>query len=507
MRRNNNFVGKAGLLGALLVASVCVQGQDLEEATGYRVGLNASLATGEHTPFWLTTNRYGKTPLEANNGYLEAAVFHRQTFGDGFRWEAMLDGVAVVPRYRNVYVQQCYAGIGYKSLWLEVGSKERTSVFELDELSTGDVILSTNARPIPGMRLAMPSFTVVPATKGWLQVKGDFSVSRSFDNAYLADFTQQSSYPYVKDVLWHSKSFYVQVRDTRGTFPLSGVIGFQHIAQWGGTSTDPELGRQPRSFKDFLRVVAGQKGGEDASLSDQINVLGNHHISYDLRLRYTQNGWDLTAYHQHLCSDKSGMEFYNGTDGLWGLELTFPNTLTFHWVKKLLVEHFTTMNGSGPFHYIRFDHDKYPGRGGGGDDYYNNGAYRNGNSYFNRGVGSPLVPAPEYNEDGRLGFRSSRVHDWHFGMAGDVSPYMGYRFLFTAMQSYGTAMLPFIDVKKGTSLLIDLVYTHPRLSGWSFNGSLGWDTGNVVGNGIGFSFSISKQGVFKRWKSSSTIKK
>ena len=43
-------------------------------------------------------------------------------------------------------------------------------------------------------------------------------------------------------------------------------------------------------------------------------------------------------------------------------------------------------------HFITFDRDKWKGgRGGGNDDYYNNGEYRTGFSYFNRGVGSRCV--------------------------------------------------------------------------------------------------------------------
>ena len=39
------------------------------------------------------------------------------------------------------------------------------------------------------MNISIPEFTVVPLTKGWMQVKGDFAVGRSFDKDYLANFT------------------------------------------------------------------------------------------------------------------------------------------------------------------------------------------------------------------------------------------------------------------------------------------------------------------------------
>ena len=64
-----------------------------------------------------------------------------------------------------------------------------------------------------------------------MQVKGDFAVGRSFDKDYLANFTNNKQ-TYVDNVLWHHKSLFVQIKDTRNDFPLSGVIGVQHWAQW-----------------------------------------------------------------------------------------------------------------------------------------------------------------------------------------------------------------------------------------------------------------------------------
>lgn len=465
--------------------------------TVYRATLFGSAATGDQTPFWMASNRYGVVPLEAGNGYLRAAVFHRQAFGKGFSWGAGLDGVAVMPRRRNVYVQQLYGELGYKCLLLRIGSKERAALSDLDRnLSTGDVIQSWNARPIPEVNLSIPEFTVIPGLKGWVQFKGDFAIGRSFDKDYLEHFAAANQ-TYINQVLWHHKSLFVRIRDTRGDFPLSATLGLEHVAQWGGTSTDPEIGKQPQSLKDFIRVMAGRGGGSDATLSDQINVLGNHQIAYHFELAYTTDSWLLRGYHQHIAADKSGVEFSNGTDGLWGLQLDLPH---FTWLNRVLFEHFTTMNQSGPFHYIDFDHDKHPGRGGGGDNYYNNGEYRTGHSYFNRGIGSPLVPSPEYNRDGTLGFKSTRVKDWHFGAEGHLSRQVAYRVLLTFMDSRGTPYAPFLKKKTGVSGLLDITYTHPKLAGWTFVGSLAADKGEVLREkSVGFSLGVSKRGVLKRW--------
>lgn len=468
-----------------------------DNSTYYKAELFGSAATGDYTPFWITSNQYGVVPLSSNNGYGRVGVFHNQSFGKGFRWSAGLDVLATAPRHKNFHIQQIYASLGYKCLEMTLGSKEQYESL-LDRLmSSGDIMQSANARPMPEFHLAVPEFTVIPLTKGWLQFKANFSVGRTFDDGYLAEFTQGKQ-TYVDNVLWHKKALYIQLKDTRNGFPLSAYIGVQHVAQWGGTSTDPKIGEQPHSFNDFIRVFFGSEGGSDATQSDQINVLGSHHIGYNFALAYEAKNWTLKGYHQHISYDKSGMEFYNGFDGLWGLQLDLNKN---KWLNKVIFEYFTTMNQSGPFHYIIFDHDKHPGRGGGGDDYYNNGEYVGGMSYFNRGTGSPLIPSPEYNIDGKLGFRSNRVKDWHIGFAGDISNNVSYRIFCTIMQSYGTAYQPFLKRKDGVSLLADITYTHPKLEGWKFGGSIGADTGDVFGNSsTGFSIKVSKQGLLKKWK-------
>ena len=145
-------------------------------------------------------------------------------------------------RTRNVFIQQAYAEIGYRSLLLSVGSKERYNSLWDRNLSSGDMVQSPNARPIPEVNLSMPEFTVVPWTKGLLQVRGDFAMGRSFDTDYLEDFANVKQ-TYVKNVLWHHKSFFLRIKDTRNDFPLSFTMGAQHFAQWGGTSTNPKIGK------------------------------------------------------------------------------------------------------------------------------------------------------------------------------------------------------------------------------------------------------------------------
>lgn len=473
--------------------------EEKEQSTSYRIEALGSVSTNHSTPFWMVSNRYGVIPLDGGSGYMQAGVFHNQTFGKGFRWSAGLDLVVAVPRYKNVYVQQVYAELGYKCLQLSIGSKENYTSLLDRWLSTGDMVHSANARPIPEINLSIPNFTTIPLTKGWLQVKGDFALGRSFDTKYLEWFTkewmvQSKSASYVQHVLWHHKSLYLKIGDSRSDKPFSAIIGVQHAAQWGGTSTNPTLGKQPHSLKDFIRVVLGKEGGDGATASDKINVLGNHFGAYSLKLSYDKENWSAHAYWQHFFEDKSGMELANLRDGLWGVQLDFKR---FKWMRKVVAEYFDTRYQSGPFHFL--DGRDRPGRGGGADNYYNNGEYTTGVSYFGRALGSPLITSPAYNENGYVGFVNNRVSTYHLGLEGSLSDHVDYRALFSVMNSWGTTYAPFLNNKPGISTAADIIYKHPRLNGWVFKGSVALDARSLYGNNVGFSLSVVKRGILKDW--------
>lgn len=49
------------------------------------------------------------------------------------------------------------------------------------------------------------------------------------------------------------------------------------------------------------------------------------------------------------------------------------------------------------------------------------------------------------------------------------------------MNGWGTSYFPFLNKKFGTSSLVDINYTHPKLQGWKFSGSVAADTGTMLG--------------------------
>lgn len=478
--------------------------------TSYYMSFSGSVAAGQ-TPFWMASHTYGRMPsnISGVGGYMQTGVQHVGRISDRWRWEAGLSLVAATPRlHHHVFVQEAYTELSYRDrIALSIGSREANSDKALGcpagpdpELSSGDLLLSPNARPIPEINVYTPRFMTVPLTGGWLQAGGNFAVGRSFDTDYLrATITPDRHY--VRNVLWHRKAFYLRIRDPRfASSPLTFTLGIRHVAQWGGISTQPKMGRQPQSLKDFARIVLGQAGGSDATVSDQINVLGNHYGTYDFHLNYTGRHFTATAYYQHFWEDRSGIEWYNGLDGLVGLRIDLH---TFPYANRLVVEHLSTMDQSGPFHFIQYNHKKYPGYGGGADNYYNNGEYTTGASYFGRAIGSPLLISPTYNTDGAPSFRHNRVRAWHFGAEGRIAGPWAWRAKLTTIRSFGTPYAPTLKPLDDTSVRVDLRYVLPDrhtapTSGWELTATWAMDRGDLLGRHNGFGLTVRKSGLLFR---------
>jgi len=474
------------ILFLIIMPALCLsQNNTLAE---YRIETFMSAARNDITPFWMVSNRYGLVPLSSNNGYIRAGSFGNYSIGEDLRVKGGIDVVLSSDRYRDVFVQQLFVEASYKILQLSVGSKENyTSLWDRD-LSSGDMVISANARPVPEIDISVPQFTGIPFTKGWLHFRGNFAVGHSFENEYLKYVSKPDQY-YTKDLLWHHKSLYIRMLNEK--IPFTATIGLRHYAQWGGRSTDPSLGAQPASFEDFIRIILAKSGGETATQSDQINVLGNHYGSYDFKFGYLNPLFDVHIYKQHYFDDASGMEFYNFADGLYGIQVDIPN---FHSVNSVVFEYFNTRNQSGPIHYILYDHSQYPGYGGGSDDYYNNGNYCRV-SYFNRSMGSPLITSPEYNADGAFHFTNNRVKAFHLGMKGIVSEQVAYRVLATVSENLGTMGAPFLEKENNFSFATRISYCHRKLPDWLFAAEIAADFGKLYGNNAGISLSITKTGV------------
>ena len=494
------------LLFSALLLSAILSGRAIElsdSAFAYKVEASASLSTGESTPFWLVNNRQGLSSLKKSNGYLRAGVFKQMRPERRFDWEAGADLVVPYGYESSFVVQQLYGGVKYRSLSLMAGVKEWTNGVVDTRLSSGDMLFSQNARPLPQVRLEMPEYNFVPLTNRWLAVRGYFSMGLYTDWRWERDRSYPDA-PWVKNCLLHTKGLFLRGGNP-DRFPLTVEGGLEMAAQWGGTINRMSVGKDPHrytihiphGFKDMLKVIFPTGGGDNSDpnqMGEQTNILGNHLGQWSLALNYTpkDSPWKARAYYEHYFDDHSMMFFDHAwKDMLLGVEVSVPHNPV---VSKFVYEYINTKDQSGAVYWD--SKPEIPSQVSGRDNYYYHYLYT-GWQAWGMGQGNPLLISPIYNVPGRFDsyyFLNSRIKGHHIGWEGDPTPELHYRTLLTFTRSWGCYDIPAPSLRHNFNFLLEVGYSPRRLSGWKGVLSIGADGGSLLGRSFGAMLTISKTG-------------
>jgi hypothetical protein len=255
---------------------------------------------------------------------------------------------------KKIYFNESFIKYNFsKKTFLRLGRYYKDfSRYMNDELSSGHMLISNNAQP-------MPKIGLVTSKK-----------FKKFDNltfdAGIAHGVFAKDGYYIERPLLHEKFFYIHI--DKIDYKVS--IGLVHEATWGGST--PELGKLPSTFKDFLKVIISADGplveGEAHA-----NSLGNHVGIWDFAYEKKNNNRILKLYYQHYFEDRSSLRFTNEIDGLWGMELKnyVPDT-------TILFEYLDTSNAWLDPPYQQ-------------DYYYWNYQYKLGWSYKDNIIGNPFI--------------------------------------------------------------------------------------------------------------------
>ena len=461
----NNYI----LCVFLLLFSTIAEAQS--DTIKYEVGFTGVGSTGAYAPFWLQSANYGQISASPNSANVNVGFskdFNNRSavFDYGFKADVLLQ---TYDNKTKAYFHEAYQKARLSVLDLIVGAREEHLGTQDSSLSCGGFLFSKNARPMPKITLGIERFTPVPFTKGYVEVKGAVAHGWFTDNIA------------VTNLLLHHKYIYFRVG---GSLPFHFQYGVDHVAQWGGNV--PGIGQQPTSLSDYLKIVMGGSGGSTATTNDQINALGNHIISQSMKVEYCISDFTLSGYWQNISEDspKFMTNTMNKPDGLWGISI---RNNTFPIIKGLVYEYLNTTDQSGPFH------DKDGIVYGGSDNYFNNGIYQNGWTYFSRTIGTPFLSSPVYNKNGRVAISNSRVQVHHLGMEGDVQGY-NYKALCSFSKNYGNYGAPYPEMIRNISLLLEVKKQFPKLSNIELGCSAGADIGKLYGNSVGCMVSVRKKG-------------
>ena len=397
------------------------------------------------------------------------------------------------------WIQELYAELKYRCLFLTVGAKEMGSNLLNDRLSSGDITLSANTRPMPGIRIGFISPQSIPFTNDWVQVAGELGFYKCTDGQWLENHYNYLNYFLTTNLWFNYKYFYFS---TKPTVPFTFTIGMQATCQFGGVKVPYKNGVQKGQIYDmtptFGTVVRSLFPAPGGSNPGDINYKeGNHVGSWDIHGRYRFNdGTQLKAYYQSPFDDGSGIGMLNGFDGVYGIEYKSPSSKGI--ITGAVVEYLDFMNQGGPIHWSP---DDYPGTpidkyANGADNYYNNYTY-NGYQYYGMSIGTPAMKSPIYNTDGYMSFTDTRLRSGHIGIEGTPIDRLSYRLMLSYTKSWGTPFRPHSVPKENTSALLECIYDWKNVPGLKVSGQFGIDRGTLFGNNTGVLLSVSYQGLLK----------
>ena len=481
------------LLISLLNISFSLLAQEnqwLPDSIIYKAETSATFSGGENTPFWLVNNRYGLGSPQFNNGFVRGQVIKPLSSDNKLSWSAGLDLVGAWHLPSAFRIQQLYAELKYRRLFISLGSKEHHSAINDTELSSGNLLFSNNYLPIPQLRIGTYDFAPFWGCDGWFSVKAYLSFGMFTDSNWQKDWVIKDGNRSVNTLLCGRGIWFKFGKED--TFPLIGELGLEMGTQFGGTVyIDGRKIKMPLKPIDWIKAVIPLSGNKDFLEEEYTNVQGNMNGEYSLSLIFKpKSDWQLKVYFEHYFEDQSQMfmEYGFWKDGLMGVELTLPKN---PFVSKFLYEYIHTKDQTGA---VNNDYSpEIPEQVSGRDNYYNHYLY-NAWQTWGMTIGTPLAISPLYNRIHQLTMFNTRFIANHFGLEGNPINNIKWRALFTFSQNWGTYWLPLPKQMNNFSGLAEVEYNCPLIRGLYAKGSLAWDKGELLGNNFGGMISIGFRG-------------
>ena len=353
-------------------------------------------------PFWILSN---------NNGIYKKGSIVNFKISDELKFLSYGSEI-IFPLNQNgkALLNQSYLRLNGDIYFIQIGN--RANFPEFNYLSSGSLLESSNAMPIPKILLG----TIDHNKINLFNFKFQYSIKIA--HGWI------NSTEYVKDPYLHEKSLKLK----KEIFKNSSInLGLNHMAIWGGETI--LYGKQPARLSDFFRIVFAMPGPGDSIKEEQENSLGNHLGVWSVIYEKKTKDRILNLYFEHPFEDESGARwFLNKFDGLYGISI---NQKKSSYISSFTYEHVNTMDQSGS---EGASDSTY-----GWDNYYNHYIYQSGWTNNGRVIGNPLLTlgSNESRYSNNRYIINNRIKAHHFGFFGSVFSQVDYRILFTYSENFG----------------------------------------------------------------------
>ena len=371
-------------------------------------GLSQSLKVESHfllnknQPFWLVSNNH--------NIYQKGSVINFEYSNKNKVLDYGLDIAFPIDSPEMMFFNKAHITLTKNNLFFSIGRKKFDN--ENFILSSGSMIESSNALPIPKVSFGIDEYHEIEIGKIQFLLNGNFA------HGWL-DKGQ-----YIKAPFLHEKSIYVK-KNLFDDYSFS--LGLVHKVIWGGETKSH--GFQSSKFTDYTRVVFARPGSKNSIDQEKENALGNHLGIWDFSIEKEFNSKLIRIHLEHPFEDESSARWIlNEFDGKYGISIFEKNS---NFLSHFIYEYINTMDQSGS---QGASDSTY-----GWDNYYNHYIYQSGWTYHSRVIGNPLFTIGSNKgrySDGHY-IINNRIKAHHIGLAGSVSNVINYRILFTYSENFG----------------------------------------------------------------------
>ncbi len=470
------------LLTIFLTISLIVFSQS--KRLEYKLQSTLVTSSGNSAAFWGVSNNYGTISTNPHSAALRLGIFsafdtlrtNKLQYSYGVELLNQTDG-------SRATLQQYYLKLKYRFISVQGGRIEEFFGNQDSTLSSGGLLWSGNAQPMPKITIGMLNYTAVPYTLGLVEIKGALSHGWFERDAY------------VKNEWLHHKYAYVRLG---GKLPVRFHFGFHHYAQWGGIL--PNGTHMPSSLADYKTIFLAQQkdtANTPASANNDPNLLpeysnriGNHIGSRNLGLEIDTKPANFSLYYQTIFEDNSGYKWHNMKDGLWGVSVHL-NLVS--WLSNIVYEYLNTTDQS-----MSWPQDRIAGEP---DNYFNHFIYKNGWTYNDFTIGTPLITSPALlknvdspNDKSTNYIQNNMVTAHHLAFRGSICNNLVYKFKGTYSLNKGNYFSSDSVRKESVSTYLELTKQLQKLWNFELSVAIAKDFGGMYGNNTSLLVTLRKRG-------------